>query len=103
MAERIVHCSKLKRDLPGLDEGTPEGQQALKIALLLGGPALRQRVREQVSADAWGLWRERMRMVINEYRLDPTADESNAILREHMEDFLFGAERQVPGYVPPTQ
>ncbi len=42
-----------------------------------------------------------MRMVINEYRLDPTTEESNAILREHMEAFLFGQAKTVPGYVPP--
>ena len=49
----------------------------LKIALLLGGPELRDRVREHISAEAWGQWRGHMRMVINEYRLDPTSDEAN--------------------------
>jgi len=101
MAERIVHCARLKQNLPGLDEATPEGRSALKLALVLGGPELRQRVYDHVSAAAWKQWKDHMLMVLNEYRLDATSDESNAILREHLEAFLFGQEREVPGYRPP--
>ncbi len=101
MPPRTVQCAKLKQELPGLDESTPEGQQALKVAYLLGGAQLRDRVRDHVSAAAWAAWKDRMLMVINEYRLDPTSDDSNAILRDHLEDFLFGAGRPVPNYQPP--
>jgi len=101
MPQRTVQCAKLGQDLPGLDESTPDGAQALKMSLLLGGAALRDRVRDHVSAEAWGLWKDHMRMVINEYHLDPTSDESNTVLREHMEAFFFGGEQRVPGYVPP--
>ena len=103
MSERKVNCAKLGKELPGLDEATPDGRQALKVALLLGGPELQRRVREHISAEAWGQWRERMRMVINEYRLDPTSDDSNAVLKEHLEDFLFGKGDHVRNYVPPKQ
>ncbi len=103
MAERMVHCAKLGRELPGLDESTPEGRQALRMALLLGGPELRDRVRDHVSAQAWSLWKDHMRMVINEYRLDPTSDESNAVLREALEQFLFGRAQPVRNWVPPEQ
>jgi Fe-S cluster biosynthesis and repair protein YggX len=102
MSPRTVRCAKLGRELPGLDESTPEGEQALKMAFLLGGPELRQRVRDQVSAEAWKLWKDRMLMLINEYRLDPTSEAANPILREHMEAFLFGPGKDLPGYVPPT-
>ena len=101
MATRIVHCAKLGQDLPGLDEATPEGRSALKLALLLGGPAMRQRVQEQVSAEAWRMWKDHMLMVVNEYGLDATSDEANAVLAEQMEAFLFGEAPGVPGYVPP--
>jgi Fe-S cluster biosynthesis and repair protein YggX len=47
------------------------------------------------------MWTDYMRMVMNEYRLDPTSDEANAILREHMEEFFFGQQRDIPGYVAP--
>lgn len=102
MGQRMVQCAKLGRELPGLDESTPEGERALRVAQLVGGPELRQRVRDHISAEAWKLWTDFMRMVINEYRLDPTSDASNAVLNEHMEAFLFGTPEDIPGYVPPS-
>ena len=42
-------------------------------------------------------------MVVNEYRLDPTSDSSNAILQKHMESFFFGEQMQVDNYVPPEK
>lgn len=101
MGERMVQCAKLGQELPGLDESTPDGSQALRMALLLGGPEMRQRVQEHVSAKAWAMWKDMMLMVINEYRLDPTSDASNEVLRKHMEAFLFGAGAEIPGYTPP--
>jgi Fe-S cluster biosynthesis and repair protein YggX len=103
MPPRTVRCAKLNQDLPALDESTPDGARALKMALLFGGPALKQRICEQISADAWKLWLDRMLLVINEFRLDPTSDAANPILREHLEGFLFGQGKQVPNYVPPVQ
>jgi Fe-S cluster biosynthesis and repair protein YggX len=101
MPQRMVQCAKLGRELPGLDESTPEGERALRMAQLLGGVELRQRVRDHVSAEAWNLWTDFMRMVINEYQLNPTSNSSNAILREHMEGFLFGGEGgELPNYTP---
>ena len=103
MSQRTVPCAKLGRELPGLDESNPEGKRALKMAQLLGGPELRQRVRDHISAEAWNLWKDHMLMVVNEYRLDPTSDASNPVLREHLEAFLFGEGKQVPNYVPPAK
>lgn len=103
MAAKTVKCVKLGRELPGLDEETPAGSQALRMCLLFGGPELRDRVHAQVSARAWEMWTDHMRLVINEYRLDPTSDESNEILRKHMEAFFFGRPQEVPGYVPPSE
>ncbi len=100
MAAKIVKCAKLGQELPGIDETTPSGRQALKMCLLIGGPALRQRVLDTISAQAWEMWTDHMRMIINEFRLDPTSDESNQVLGQFMEDFFFGPQREVPGYVP---
>jgi Fe-S cluster biosynthesis and repair protein YggX len=101
MAQRMVNCAKLGKELPGLDESTPAGRQAVKMATLLGGPEMAQRVLTSISAQAWDMWRDHMRMVMNEYRLDPTSDESNEVLREHMVDFLFGQAKAVRNYTPP--
>lgn len=103
MAARTVKCVKLGQELPGLDEATPAGRQALKMALLLGGREMQQRVRDHISAQGWQMWTEFMLMVINEYRLDPTSDASNAVLKEHMEAFLFGQAKQIDNYVPPEK
>ena len=87
-ARRIVHCVKLGRDLPGLDAPPWPG-------------ALGQRIFESVSEEAWEMWEERMKMILNEYRLLPFQKESQKIVAKHMEEFFFGADAALPpGYVP---
>jgi Fe-S cluster biosynthesis and repair protein YggX len=103
MAAKTVKCAKLGQELPGLDESTPDGSQALRMALLFGGREFQTRVRESISAQAWKMWTDHMRMVINEFRLDATSDQSNQILKEQMEAFLFGRAADVPNYVPPKK
>lgn len=103
MAEKTVQCAKLGRELPALDEATPAGNQAMRLCRMIGGSELAERVRQNVSAEAWSQWGDHMRMILNEYRLDPTSDEANAVLREHMEAFFFGQQRDIPNYVPPEQ
>jgi Fe-S cluster biosynthesis and repair protein YggX len=85
---RLVKCVKLGRELPGL------------AAPPWPGP-LGQRIYEQVSAEAWEMWEERMKMILNEYRLLPFQKEAQAIVAKHMEEFLFGdAAALPPGFVP---
>ncbi len=80
MAAKTVHCEKLGQELPGLDESTPKGNQALRMCKLLGGPDLARRVHEHISAQAWDLWTDHMRMIVNEFRLDPTRAASDLAL-----------------------
>src|SRR5262245_7712270 len=101
MAAVTIQCAKLKQELPAIDPATPEGDQALKIALLIGGRDMQNRIRQSVSAKAWEMWRDHMRMIINEYRLDPTSDQANAVIRPHMEAFFFGEQKEIDNYVPP--
>jgi Fe-S cluster biosynthesis and repair protein YggX len=85
---RTVFCVKLHQDLPGLD------------APPWPGP-LGQRIYEQVSQDAWDLWEERMKMILNEYRLLPFQKEAQDLIAKHMEEYFFGADAALPpGYVP---
>ena len=85
---RIVHCVKLGRDLPGLD------------APPWPGP-LGQRIYENVSEEAWEQWEERMKMILNEYRLLPFQKEAQQIIAKQMEEFFFGeVAAPPPGYVP---
>jgi len=85
---RTVHCVKFQKDLPGLD--TPPWP----------GP-LGERIFEKVSAEAWKLWEERQKMILNEYRLMPWQKDAQEILQKHMEEFFFGEGAALPpGYVP---
>jgi Fe-S cluster biosynthesis and repair protein YggX len=90
--KRIVHCVKLHQDLPGLDAPPWPGE-------------LGQRIYEQVSAEAWRMWEERMKMILNEYRLMPWQKEAQELVARHMEEYFFGeAAALPPNYVPkPSQ
>lgn len=86
---RLVKCVKLGRELPGLDEKPWPGE-------------LGQRIYDHVSADAWRMWEERMKMILNEYRLMPWQKEAQQLVARHMEEFFFGEGASLPpGYVPP--
>jgi Fe-S cluster biosynthesis and repair protein YggX len=86
---RMVHCVKFDKDLPGLDRVPWKGE-------------LGKRVYENVSKDAWKLWVEYSKMVMNEYRLNPLDPNSQKIMEEQMEQFFFGEGAKLPeGYVPP--
>lgn len=98
---RTVHCSRLKKDLPAIDPATPAGNLAAKMCLLIGGKPLRDRVLESVSMDAWREWTDHMRMILNEYRLDPTSDETNEVLRPYLESFFFGESKTIDNWTPP--
>lgn len=90
-AVRTVKCVKLQRELPGLDEPPWPGE-------------LGRRIYEQVSADAWKLWEERMTMILNEYRLMPWQKEAQDLVAKYMEEFFFGEESAPPpDYVPQQQ
>jgi Fe-S cluster biosynthesis and repair protein YggX len=86
---RMVHCVKFDKELPGLDRIPWQGE-------------LGKRVYENVSKDAWKLWLEYSKMVMNEYRLNPLDPNSQKIMGEQMEQFFFGEGAKLPeGYVPP--
>lgn len=100
MSNTVV-CSKLHAELPGIDETTLEGGRAARMCKLIGGAAMWQRVQASVSMQAWRQWTDHMRMILNEYRLDPTAEEANDILKPYMEAFFFGEEKAIDNWTPP--
>ena len=88
MPARMVLCKKLQRELPGLETSPWPGE-------------LGQRVYENISAEAWKMWEERMKMILNEYRLLPFQKEAQQLIARHMEEFFFGSDAALPpGYVP---
>ncbi len=86
---RMVHCVKLGRELPGLEQPPFPGE-------------LGQRIYEQVSAEAFAMWQPYMTILINHYGLNPADPETRKLLRQEMEEFFFGEEARLPeGWVPP--
>jgi Fe-S cluster biosynthesis and repair protein YggX len=86
---RMVHCAKIGKELPGLDRVPWKGE-------------LGQRVYDNISKEAWKLWVEYSKMVMNEYRLNPLDPNSQKIMGEQMEQFFFGEGAKLPeGYVAP--
>lgn len=87
---RMVQCVKLGKELPGLDRPPIPGE-------------LGKRVFNEVSKDAWKMFEDHFKMVMNEYRLnlmDPRTDE---IFRQQIVEFLFSgkAVQKPEGYVDP--
>jgi Fe-S cluster biosynthesis and repair protein YggX len=90
MAEHMVFCAKLKQELPGLDEPPFDSD-------------LGKRVYEHVSRNAWGMWVEHCKMLLNEYRLNPARKEDQQAIVQQMELFFFGEGSALPKeYVPPA-
>jgi Fe-S cluster biosynthesis and repair protein YggX len=55
-----------------------------------------------VSAEAWRMWVEQMKMIVNEYRLNPSTPEAQTFLLAQMEEYFFGeGASHPPGYVDP--
>ncbi len=87
--KRKVFCVKFQKELPGLDEVPFDNE-------------LGQRIYENVSRDAWELWKEHLKMIMNEYRLNLATREAQEIVIKQMEDYFFGEGAALPpDYVPP--
>ncbi len=85
---RMVKCIKFQKELPGLDAAPWPGE-------------IGQRIYENVSAQAWKLWEDRQKMILNEYRLMPWQKEGQELIRTQMEDFFFGEGSALPpDFVP---
>ena len=89
MSGRRVFCVKFQKEMRGLDEAPFDGHP------------LGQRIFDNVSKDAWKMWVEHMKMIMNEYRLNLGTKESQEFLLKQMEEFFFGAGAALPpGFVP---
>ena len=86
---RMVKCVKFGKEMPGLDRPPWKGE-------------IGKRVFENVSKEAWKMWLEHSKMIMNEYRLNPLDPNSQKIMEEQMEQFFFGEGAKLPeGYVAP--
>jgi Fe-S cluster biosynthesis and repair protein YggX len=87
----MVKCVKFQKEMPGLEE-TP-----------FDSP-LGQKIYDNVSQEAWNLWKEHLKMIINEYRLNLADPQSQEMVAQQMEEYFFGVGAALPpGYVPPKK
>jgi Fe-S cluster biosynthesis and repair protein YggX len=80
---RMVKCVKLGREAEGISYKPFDTE-------------LGQKIYDNVSMEAWRLWLEHSKMIVNEYRLDLTSPRAQQILTEECDKFFFGEGSQLP-------
>jgi Fe-S cluster biosynthesis and repair protein YggX len=84
-----VFCVKFQREMEGLDEVPFEGHP------------LGQKIYDSVSKEAWKMWVEHMKMLMNEYRLNLGTKEAQEFLIQQMDAYFFGEGAALPpDFVP---
>lgn len=87
---RKIFCLKFQREMEGLDEIPFEGHP------------LGQKIYDNISKEAWKMWVEHMKMLMNEYRLNLGTREAQDFLLDQMDKYFFGEGAALPAdYVPP--
>jgi len=82
----MVFCVKLQREMEGLDE------------IPFDGHPLGRKIYDNVSKEAWKGWVDRMKMIMNEYRLNLGKPEAQEFLLQQMDNYFFGE-----GAAPPPE
>jgi Fe-S cluster biosynthesis and repair protein YggX len=80
---RMVKCVKLQRELPALTFKPYPGQ-------------LGERIYNEVSVQAWKMWTDTAKMILNEYRLNLASPEAQKFLFEQADKFFFGPGAALP-------
>ena len=79
----MIHCVKLGREAEALEKPPFKGD-------------LGQKVFDSISKDAWKMWLEHSKMLINEYRLDLTSEHGQKVWMTELERYFFGEGSQLP-------
>ncbi|PYX78690.1 MAG: oxidative damage protection protein [Acidobacteria bacterium] len=91
MSGRKVFCVKFQKELAGLDEPPFDTELGRKLY-------------EHVSKDAWNMWMEHCKILLNEYRLNPARKEDQQVIVQQLEQYFFGEGAALPKeFVPPSQ
>jgi Fe-S cluster biosynthesis and repair protein YggX len=86
---RMVQCVKLGREAEGLEKPPIKGELGKKVF-------------ENVSKEAWKMWLEHSKMLINEFRLDLMSEAGQRIWMTELEKYFWGEGAQLPPeYVAP--
>jgi Fe-S cluster biosynthesis and repair protein YggX len=86
---RMVNCVKLGKELPGVMYKPFNNE-------------LGQKIFDNVSQEAWRMWLEHSKMIVNEYRVDLAGAQGQKLMLEQAEKYFFGEGAQLPpDYVAP--
>jgi Fe-S cluster biosynthesis and repair protein YggX len=86
---RKVFCVKFQKEMEGLDE------------VPFDGHPIGVKIYESVSKEAWKMWLEHMKMLMNEYRLNLATPQAQEFLIEQMDKYFFGEGAALPpDFVP---
>ena len=80
---RMVQCVKLGKQAEGLDEPPFDSP-------------LGQKIFDTVSKEAWAQWQEHMKILLNEYRLQPWKPEAQEFIVEQMNAYFYGQGVPLP-------
>lgn len=87
---RMVQCVYLKKEAPGMTFAPYPGE-------------LGKRIYQNVSQEAFEVWKKHQTMLVNENRLNLADARARQYLARQMESFFFGEGADKPaGYVPPA-
>jgi Fe-S cluster biosynthesis and repair protein YggX len=87
---RIIMCSFLKKEAPGLAFPPYPGE-------------LGKRIYDNISQEAFEQWKRHQTMLVNENRLNLADARARQYLARQMEQFLFAGQADQPtGFVPPA-
>jgi Fe-S cluster biosynthesis and repair protein YggX len=87
---KMVHCAKLGKESEGLDKPPFKGP-------------LGARLFDSVSKDAWKMWLEHSKMLINEFRLDLMSEHGQRIWMTECEKYFFGEGATLPPDFKPEE
>jgi Fe-S cluster biosynthesis and repair protein YggX len=86
---RTVKCVKLGREMPGLDRIPWKDE-------------IGKKVHDSVSKEAWKLWVEHSKMVMNEFRLNLLDPKAQQVMEEQLNNYFFGDGAKLPdSHIPP--
>jgi Fe-S cluster biosynthesis and repair protein YggX len=87
--KRKVMCVKFGKEMVGLDESPFDNHP------------MGQKIFENVSKEAWKMWIEHMKMLMNEYRLNLGTAQAQEFLIDQMDKYFFGEGAVLPpDFVP---
>jgi len=86
----MVDCVKFGKPKPRLPKPPLKGEVG-------------QRIFDNVSHDAWRMWLEHSKMIVNEYRLDLMSEQGQKVWMSELEKYFWGEGSQLPPDFQPVK